>query len=67
MGVCGDLISLHWKIRIPELLRSSAPNYLVVKKLGDEIGMVLDNVAHPESEDDLRLTNDYAERIKGAW
>jgi hypothetical protein len=29
--------------------------------------MVLDNVAHPESEDDLRLANDYAERIKGAW
>jgi hypothetical protein len=41
-------------IRIPELLRSGVPNYLVAKKLEDETGMVLDNDPHPESEDDRK-------------
>ena len=49
-----------------ELLRNGAPDYLVAKRLGDEVGTVLDNYAHPKSEDDRKLANDYAERIKSA-
>ena len=49
-----------------ELLRMGNPSYQVAKRLGDEVGTVLSNYAHPKSEDDRKLANDYAERIKSA-
>ena len=49
-----------------ELLSNGEPDYLVAKRLGDEVATVLNTYAHPKSEDDRRLAHTYAERIKSA-
>ena len=49
-----------------ELLRQGHPDYLVAKRLGDEVATVLNTYAHPKSEDDRRLAHAYEDRIKSA-
>jgi hypothetical protein len=49
-----------------ELIRQGNPDYLVAKRLGDEVATVLNTYAHPKSENDYQVAYAYEDRIKSA-